>query len=822
MRKSFRKRRINIPIYAVVIVFFILSLIFFNVQINQETVRKTNESQDANFSQFPIIYQEINGFKTNVLRAYRNQNYSMVSNESLSVLGKDRDFTMVIKKNNTEFENIEYEIRDKNSNELIERTVVGVPFSKDNEVKVSTNLQNLIEKDRIYMMSIKIDLIDKRAFYFTNIIYKDRTNLESVIEMVSDFTKRTFSKTEAATLVKYLETSKNKDLRQLHHVTIQSSYDQITWADTKMKLESDLHLKIYEAQNYCFNIDIDYLTSEIRDRKKQLFINTDKYVVRWDDKRYYIMKFDRTTEELINVENREYDIERDRLYLGITNINDVKKIESAEKNYFMFAKRKEIYIYDREKRTLKNIYSNGIRDKESYEKVFDNYDVKLISIEETGEAKFIVYGYNMRGTGEGYIGISFFTYLPDTDTVEENFFIPLYTTYQSLKYDLNKLCTYINNQLYFKTYDRVYSIDVNTEELVLKTQNIDETTSAASTNGKFLAYNSTDVEKKDIIIVNLDENKQRTISPKSDETIEVITCMNDDLFYGVTKTKNIWNDSERVVGRVFDSIQVVNLETDEKKIFSEKNIYYYNFIASREVLKYNKYEKEGEHFNLITNGVIINNYQEEKIEEYQIKEEFLKEKLRVAYISLGLKNEQIIYKRYTPLKLKMIEVVPIEKEVRKEKDIYYVYDNGNLVSKKTILADGISEIRDSFGYVKLNDKTTCYNRSNKANVSYLRQNDSILENIKEFRENFYLKENSVLVMNITGVTERDLEYYISLGEKVAVYRDNEFKYFVTGYDNMNYVLEYPTKDRILTPRSEVKTMIVDRGYVLYAQLEKLE
>ena len=142
--------------------------------------------------------------------------------------------------------------------------------------------------------------------------------------------------------------------------------------------------------------------------------------------------------------------------------------------------------------------------------------------------------------------------------------------------------------------------------------------------------------------------------------------------------------------------------------------------------------------------------------------------------------------------------------------------------KKTILADGISEIRDSFGYVKLNDKTTCYNRSNKANVSYLRQNDSILENIKEFRENFYLKENSVLVMNITGVTERDLEYYISLGEKVAVYRDNEFKYFVTGYDNMNYVLEYPTKDRILTPRSEVKTMIVDRGYVLYAQLEKLE
>ena len=822
MRRSFRKKRFYIPIYIVFAIFFLFAMIFFNIQINKETRRKINEAQDVNFSQFPIIYQEIQGYKTNVLRAYRNNNYNMVSNETFSVIGKDRDFAMVIQKNNTEFENLEYEVRDKNTGELIERTILQIPYTKNKEVRVSTNIQNLIEKDTTYMMIIKIDLVDKRAFYFTNIIYKDRTNLEKVIDLVGDFTKRTFSKTEAATLVKYLETSKNKDLRQLHHVTIQSSYDQITWADTKMKLESDLYFKIYEAQNYCFNIDIGFLSSSIVDRKKEIFTNTDKYVIRWDDRRYYIMKFDRHTEEIINVENRFYDVEKDRLYLGITNIENLQKIESEEKNYLIFSKNKEVYLYDKTNKILKNIFSNGIRDKESYEKVFDNYDIKLLSLNDLGEAKFIVYGYNMRGASEGYVGISFITYSTETDTATENFFVPLYATYQSLKYDLNKLCSYINNQLYFKVYDRVYSINVDTEELVLITQNINETTSSASTNGKFLAYNNTVEQNSDIVIVNLKENTQRTIKPKDDEIIQVITCMNDDLFYGVTKTSNLWIDSGRIVGRVFDSIQVINKETDEKKVFSEKNIYYYNFIKSKETLKYNKFEKEGLHYRLVTNGVIINNYQSDKIEEFVIKEEFMKNKLRVAYIQLGLKNEQISYKRHTPLNLRMIEVTPIEKEVSKEKDIYYVYNNGELISKKTILADGVTEIRDSFGYVKLNDRITCYNRSNKANVSYLRQKDSILENIEGFIENFYLKDNSVLVMNITGVSERDLEYYISLGEKVAVYRDNEFKYFVTGYDNNNYVLEYPTKDRILTPRAEVKTMIVERGYVLYAQLENLE
>ena len=157
-----------------------------------------------------------------------------------------------------------------------------------------------------------------------------------------------------------------------------------------------------------------------------------------------------------------------------------------------------------------------------------------------------------------------------------------------------------------------------------------------------------------------------------------------------------------------------------------------------------------------------------------------------------------------------------------EENIFYVYDSGELVNKLRVFSDAVDAIREKYGYVKLNDKFTCYNRANKGNVSYLRQKDSILENLSYFEEDLCLIDNSIMVINVTGVTERDLEYYITLEEKVAVFKNNTFQFFITGYDNNNFVLEYPNKDRILTPRDVVHRILTYEGFITFAQLENLE
>lgn len=823
--EHFRKRKIRINILFIIVLVFILAMAFFNtITMNSLIPSNTYYTESGNIS-YPVIYQEFANKRINKLFAYRSKEYIMTANESLSLIENDRKLKLIIQRNDYEFNEIEYEIRNKTDGELIERTRVPIIDSKNNEIEVILQIQNLITKGNTYTMQIKIDLLDEKLFYFTNIMYKTNTKLAEILDFIGNYTMDSFDKTKASNyeFVKYLETSPNRDLKQLNTVNIESSFEQITWADTKMKLLSDLYYRVYQAQDYCYNIDIDYFCGCERNKKQEYYMSVDKYVIRWDGIRNYIMKFDRRTEELLNLDTNPYDVEKKRLYLGITNVKEIQKLESEDKTKMVFCKQKEIYYYDDNTKELKNIYTNLVRTKEDYDRLNRNTNIKLISIQNDGDVRFIMYGYNMKGNNEGYIGISLFHYTYEENKVEEECFIPVFTTYQNLNYDLNKLSTLIEDNLYFKIYDKIYTINVLTEDLIEIVHNIEETQSAATLDGMYFAYNDSTKKGNTFRVLDIRKNQSRDITVEEDEIVEVIGSMNDDIIYGITKEDYLWIEQDKIIGRPFDRIEFINMTDGEKRVFDEEGIYYYNFVTSKENLEYNKYQRNQNHFNIVTNGVIINNIKQEEQSAYEIGEENTKDKLRIAYINIK-SDRAIEYSIIESINLKQEILYNILEGSKQEPNIFYVYTNGDLISKRKNLADGISEIRDSYGYVKLNDKTTCYNRSNKANSLYPRLNDSILENLEYFEEDFVITQNNVLVVNITGITERDMEYYISLNEKVALFKNDTFQCFVTGFDNENYVLEYlgDEKQRILTKRSEVHQMIQNEGYISFVQLENLE
>ena len=536
------------------------------------------------------------------------------------------------------------------------------------------------------------------------------------------------------------------------------------------------------------------------------------------------MKFTRSTEELVNLEDNPFNETNDRFYTGVTNPSNIVKIESENKKFFAFCKEREIYRYDVDTKIMTNIFSYHIQSKETFANVAKDFAIKLMDVNDNGDVTYIVYGYNMTGLNEGNMGIGVFTYHSETNESEENIFIPIYTTYQSLKYDIERLCVYKNNRLIFKSYNKVYSIDINTAEILTLADGFEETKFAASSNSRYFAFNNDKEDvSKHINIYNIEDGRVITIDANEGENIEVVTFMNDDLFYGVFSDENVWREINKVIGRPSHEIRVINAVTGKEDLFKEKDRYLYNFVNQQNVLRYNKYKREGTHYTYLTNDVIVNNYSAENTNVFNYKEELTKEKLRVGYFEIPMeKNDRLRYSKSAGVSRKQVEETALESTNEHEETLYYVYDSGNLKAKLKNLSDGINEIRDNYGYVKLNDRITCYNRANKGNVSYLRQADSILENLEGFEENVYIKNNEILVMNVTGVTERDLEYYMSLNEKIAAFKHDTFQFFITGYDNNNYVLEYANKERILTPRDEVHEAVVFGGYVLFAQLESLE
>ena len=821
-----RRRQPTNPVFVAIFA-FVVATIGFNVYTYNRLRPKELYYLDTLDTTYPIIYQLREGRRINEMRGFSDERYNIVSNETITMLGNERKMELLIKNNKNVIGFIEYEVRDKTSNSLLERTKLDIGEEnrdkKNDETRITLNIQNLIKHNTSYLLTIKININRKEVYYFANIIYRQKNMLDEALKQVEAFTSKTFDPKEAATLVKYLETSINRDTKEMHTVTLQQTFEQLTFADTKMKLISDLYYSIYQAQEYSYNIAIRFLSKSGNKEKNEYFVNRDEYVLRWDGKRWYYMKFNRSTEELINLDDNPYNSTNDRFYTGVTNPNKIVKIESENKKYFAFCKGKQIYKYDSEHKTMTNIFSYQLQDKNKFETVANDFDVKIVDVNDIGDITYIVYGYNMTGLNEGNMGIGVFTYHSETNESEENIFIPIYTTYQSLKYDIERLCVFKNNRIIFKSYNKVYSIDINTAEILTLADGFEETKFAASSNSRYFAFNN-DKEgiSKNINVYNIEDGKVTTIEAKSGENIEVVTFMNDDLFYGVFSDENIWREIGKIIGRPSHEIRVINAVTGKQDLFKESDRYLYNFVNQQNVLRYNKYKREGTHYTYLTNDVIVNNYSADNTNVYHFKEEFTKDKLRIGYIEIPMeKNDTMRYAKSAGISRKQVEETALESTI-KEETIYYVYDSGNLKAKLKNLSDGINEIRDNYGYVKLDDRITCYNRANKGNVSYLRQNDSIIDNIEGFEENVYLKNNDTLIMNVTGVTERDLEYYISLNEKIAAYKYDTFQFFITGYDNNNYVLEYANKERILTPRAEVHEAVVFGGYVLFAQLENLE
>ena len=275
--RTYRRRKKPINPVALAITAFIVAVIGFNIYQYNRLVPKQLYYIDNLDATLPIIYQVRKNRLMNEMRAYRSDRYNMVSNETTTLLEDGRKLNLLIKNNGSRFNYIEYEVRDRTSNSLLERTKVDIldDNKNGNETNITLNIQNLIKQNTSYLLTIKIDVSGKQAYYFTNIISRPKNKLDDAMAQVEDFTVKTFNPAAAASLVKYLETSINRDTKEMYNVTLQQTFEQITFADTKMKLESNIYYSVYQAQEYSFNIAARFLTKSGRKDKSEYFMVQD-------------------------------------------------------------------------------------------------------------------------------------------------------------------------------------------------------------------------------------------------------------------------------------------------------------------------------------------------------------------------------------------------------------------------------------------------------------------------------------------------------------------------------------------------------------------
>ena len=103
-----------------------------------------------------------------------------------------------------------------------------------------------------------------------------------------------------------------------------------------------------------------------------------------------------------------------------------------------------------------------------------NHDIDIVSVDDKGDTKFIVYVYMNRGEHEGNVGVSLYSYSREQNECEELLFIPFTKSYEILKESIGKLSYVSENIMYIMINDCVYSIDLVGDEYVQIISGLDD------------------------------------------------------------------------------------------------------------------------------------------------------------------------------------------------------------------------------------------------------------------------------------------------------------------------------------------------------------
>lgn len=168
--------------------------------------------------------------------------------------------------------------------------------------------------------------------------------------------------------------------------------------------------------------------------------------------------------------------------------------------------------------------------------LYNQYNIKILDIDEGGNVAFVVYGYMNRGRHEGEVGIQLYIYDSAKNTIEENLYIPYEKSYAILSEEIEQLL-YLNreNILYLYLNHRVYAVNTmeKTVEVLAVMEN--DTSVEISGNQKLAVWHL----QNGLELMDLAGQTKVTISPVENEYLYPLGFMGEDLVYGAAVPEDI-------------------------------------------------------------------------------------------------------------------------------------------------------------------------------------------------------------------------------------------------------------------------------------------
>ena len=661
---------------VVVTVTFFLMLFLFSVLLNRDNTGMTMEMAEATY---PTVSIQNNARLINRMQGYAKPMDTSYMRESITPLEEGRSLSVYIEKYGREITGLAYEVRSIDGERLIESTELTNYVEKKDYITTSFSLKDLIETNQEYTLIILLSTDSGEVIrYYTRIIQAYDYKASEKLAFAFDFSNKTFAESpENEELITYLESDATGDNTNYRHVNIHSSFDQITWGDLEVVKETEPVAVIEELASSTATIRLEYMVSLEEGRDTHFYNVTERFRVRLGAERMYLLEYDRYMDQMFF--EKDHAFYGNKIVLGITDEN-ISLTESEDGNVFAFIKEGNLYVCNITENKVARAFSFYDENNFDWRTRNQKHDIKILSVDETGNAVFMVYGYMNRGKHEGEVGIQVYAYDGLMNTVEELIFVPYDKTYEMLKVNVEKLA-YLNQKGDFYVYleGTIFCVDVETGEYQELVSGVSEHTFKVSDNNTMLVWqagNNT-YNSREMLLMSLEGGKRSLIKVEENERVLPLGFMGNDLIYGIANLEDIYTDSTGSTTFPMHTVYIRNQKGDILKTYGEADRYVIgcdiqdNMITLQQV----KRDRDGVGFTDTAAGTILNN---EVVEagKNSIEVVATENYKKIVQIVMRSEMEDNAIKFMAPQEVLYEGERDIVFDIPPQENVYYVYSAG--------------------------------------------------------------------------------------------------------------------------------------------------
>lgn len=541
---------------------FFCALLFFQILLN----RGENDTKVTMASPtLPLVSIQTNGRTMGQLHGYVSEMDACYMRDALIPLDSDRTMELTIDTYGYDVDTVSYEVRSLDTERKIADTTLTDWDVSGDTMSRSIQIENLVEEGEEYLLVLTIDGDGKEITYYTRIMLPAESYAQSCLSFADEFHDTAMSDSYED-LAAYVETSDYTDKDDLGAVGIDSSIDQIGWQGFDGTQVGEPLVTFTDINDTYASLVYTYEMQRESGGQTIYYLVEEYFKLRYTQQQTYLLDYQREMEQILDASVAT--VSENVLEVGVTS-GDAEYLSNETGTIVSFVQAGELFSYDQNKQQFTKVY--GFIDtptevRESYQQ----HDICILNIDETGNMDFVVYGYMNRGEHEGECGIDLYYYDSNSGEAIEQVFIATSHSYPILNADFSDL-------LYENTDGDFYIMlggtlaKVGLEELTTK-QLIGELNSdqyAVSSSGRYVAWISEGEMAQEIQVMDLETEEIRTITAEDGTLLRPLSFMSEDLVYGVAAEADVATDAAGSVVYPMATLCIVETSSDDFKLLKE-------------------------------------------------------------------------------------------------------------------------------------------------------------------------------------------------------------------------------------------------------------